>query len=301
MRRPLDGVLLLDKPIGVSSNNILQRVKWLYRAERAGHTGTLDPLATGLLPLAFGEATKFSQGLLDADKRYRATIRFGATTSTADAEGEVLERRAVTFDEAALLAALERFTGAIEQVPPMYSALKRDGKPLYAYARAGIELERQPRAVTIHALRLVSYRAPDAVVDVDCSKGTYVRTLAEDIGRVLGAGAHLAALRRTGVGALDVSNALAVATIEQASESERDALLAPIDALVAAYPRADVDADAARAFGHGQTVHPIAPPRPAPAVEISLVRIYGPADQFLGVGTLGVDGRLAPSRVAALR
>ena len=171
MRRPLDGVLLLDKPIGVSSNNILQRVKWLYRAERAGHTGTLDPLATGLLPLAFGEATKFSQGLLDADKRYRATIRFGATTTTADAEGEVLECRAVTFDEAALLVALDRFTGPIEQVPPMYSALKRDGKPLYAYARAGVELERAPRAVTIHALRLVSYRAPDAATISRESRG----------------------------------------------------------------------------------------------------------------------------------
>src|SRR5471032_2970792 len=201
-RRALDGVLLLDKPLGLSSNDALIRAKGMYRVKKAGHTGTLDPLATGLLPLCFGEATKFSQDLLEADKTYEATMRLGIRTTTGDAEGEAIDTREVTCDEAAVRAALPKFLGEITQVPPMYSALKRDGKPLYEYARAGQTVEREGRNVTIHALDLIACALPDVTFRVTCSKGTYVRTLAEDIGETLGCGAHLVALRQIGVGVL---------------------------------------------------------------------------------------------------
>src|SRR5512145_1232425 len=193
----VDGVLLLDKPVGVTSNRALQTARRLLNARKAGHTGTLDPMASGLLPVMLGEATKFSADLLDADKSYRATVRLGVTTTTGDGEGEVIERRPVALAPGDVEAALQRLTGAIEQVPPMHSALKREGRPLYELARAGIEVERAPRPVRIDRLQVVE-RADDALVlDVDCSKGTYVRVLAEDLGRALGCGAHLAALRRT--------------------------------------------------------------------------------------------------------
>ena len=195
-RRVLDGVLLLDKPLGLSSNDALIRAKRIYLAKKAGHTGTLDPLATGLLPLCFGEATKFSQDLLEADKTYEATMRLGVRTTTGDAEGEALQTRDVTCDEAAIHAAMAHFRGEIAQVPPMYSALKRDGKPLYEYARAGQTVEREARNVTIHALEMIACALPDVTFRVTCSKGTYARTLAEDIGEKLGCGAHLVALPR---------------------------------------------------------------------------------------------------------
>src|SRR5262245_61143504 len=199
-RRPVHGVLLLDKPLGLSSNDALQKAKRLFNAEKAGHTGTLDPLASGLLPLCFGAATKFAQACLDADKRYRATLALGERTASGDRETPVLERREVAVDRAAIDTALQRFTGTIEQIPPMHSALKKDGKALYAYARAGVELEREPRRVTIHRIDVVSWRGGELVLDVACSKGTYVRTLADDIGQALGCGAHLSALQRTGAG-----------------------------------------------------------------------------------------------------
>ncbi|HEY2976861.1 MAG TPA: tRNA pseudouridine(55) synthase TruB, partial [Burkholderiaceae bacterium] len=211
-RRALHGVLLLDKPVGLSSNDALQKAKRLYRAEKAGHTGTLDPLASGLLPICFGAATKFSQVSLDADKAYRATLKLGQTTTTGDAEGEVTRQRPVQVDRAAIDAACARFSGEIEQVPPMHSALKKDGRALYEYARNGIEVERAPRRVTIHAIAIVDWHDDALVIDVSCSKGTYIRTLAEDIGEALGCGAHLSALRRIGSGALRVEQAV---TLEQ--------------------------------------------------------------------------------------
>lgn len=293
VRRRVDGVLLLDKPLGWSSNQALQRVKTFYRAERAGHTGTLDPLATGLLPIALGAATRFAQGLLDADKGYRATLRLGVRTATGDAEGEVLEERTVAVDRAGLEAALARFRGEIEQVPPMYSALKRDGRPLYELARRGETVERAARRVTIHRLALVSFDPPEAVIEVDCSKGTYVRTLAEDIGAALGCGAHLTGLRRTRIGRFDLERARTVASIEAAPEAERDAWLLPPDALLPEMDAATLDAGAAERFCHGQTVAaPGATGGPA-----APVRVYAPDGSFLGLAQRTADGRLEPERV----
>jgi len=276
-RRALHGVLLLDKPPGVSSNDALQQVKRLYRAEKAGHTGTLDPLATGLLPIAFGAATKFSQLGLDADKRYLATLALGVTTTTGDAEGDVVNRRdaAVTREQAATACAA--LTGAIEQLPPMHSALKHEGRALYAYARAGIEVERAPRRVTIHRIDIVECEAGRMVIDVTCSKGTYIRTLAEDLGAALGCGAHLAALRRTASGALRIAAAHTIEQLQALDETGRDALLLPADALLAGAPEVRLaDEDAGR-FLSGLRRRLDAPDAP-------LVRVYGPARAFLGSG-----------------
>jgi len=291
-RRPVDGVLLLDKPIGFTSNAALQKARWLLNAAKAGHTGTLDPLATGLLPLCFGEATKFSSELLDADKAYRATLQLGVTTDTADAEGSVLQTRPVNVTESQFRKALEPFVGEQDQIPPMYSALKRDGKPLYEYARQGIELERKPRRITIERIELVSFSGDQAVIDVDCSKGTYVRTLAADIGEVLGCGAHLAALRRTRIGRLTLDGAVALEAFENASLEARDALLAPADALVADLPLADLTvAESARVL-HGQGVR-----WNAGAGE--RWRLYSPEKVFLGLGEMSPDGWLNPRRLVA--
>jgi tRNA pseudouridine55 synthase len=275
-RRAVHGVLLLDKPLGLSSNDALQRAKRLYRAEKAGHTGTLDPLATGLLPLCFGAATKFSQVSLDADKRYRATLRFGVTTTTADAEGDMLETRDANVTRALLQAVCEHFTGKIEQVPPMHSALKRDGKPLYEYARAGIELERAARTVTIHAIDIVGGEHDQWTLDVRCSKGTYIRTLAADIGAALGCGAHLAALRRTGSGALGVADALTLDQLEAMDEADRDAALKEADALLADWPVVRLDEEGAGRFLAGVRRRTELPDAPH-------VRVYGPDRRaFLG-------------------
>src|SRR6476620_10919129 len=214
-KRAVHGVLLLDKPLGLSSNDALQKVKRLYRAEKAGHTGTLDPLATGLLPLCFGAATKFAQVSLDADKRYLATLRLGVTTTTGDREGDVVRTvHDITVERDALTRACEQFVGEIDQVPPMHSALKRDGKPLYEYARAGIEVERVARRVRIHSIRVVEGEGDLWTIDISCSKGTYIRTLGEDIGVTLGCGAHLDALRRVASGALDLATASTLAQLD---------------------------------------------------------------------------------------
>ena len=247
-RRTLHGVLLLDKPLGWTSNDALQKAKGILRAEKGGHTGTLDPLATGLLPLCFGAATKFSQASLDADKRYRATLRLGQRTSTGDGEGAVIDERPVQLDRAAVEAACARFTGPIEQIPPMHSALKHEGRALYDYARAGIEIERAPRKVTIHAIDIVHWQDAELVIDVSCSKGTYIRTLAEDIGQELGCGAHLSALRRTGSGALAVEQAITLEALQALNEAERDALLLPPDVLVAGWPAVHLPDDEAGRF-----------------------------------------------------
>ena len=247
-RRPLHGVLLLDKPLGWTSNDALQKCKGLLRAEKGGHTGTLDPLATGLLPLCFGAATKFSQVSLDADKRYRATVRLGQRTSTGDGEGEVLEERAVVVDAAGIAAACARFSGEIDQRPPMHSALKHQGRALYEYARQGIEVERAARRVTIHRIDIVSWQSALLVIDVDCSKGTYIRTLAEEIGALLGCGAHLAALRRTGCGALRLEDAVTIDALGGMDEAGREARLLPADRLLAAWPEVQLPDDEAGRF-----------------------------------------------------
>lgn len=254
-RRPVHGVLLLDKPIGLSSNQALQKAKWLLRAEKAGHTGTLDPLATGVLPLCFGAATKFSQMHLDADKAYETTVRLGIKTSTADAEGDVLSERPVDVSQAKLDAVLQRFTGPIAQVPPMHSALKKDGKALYEYARAGIEVEREPRHVVIYALKELpaptDSAQPAIKLVVECSKGTYIRTLGEDIGEALGCGAHLSALRRTRTGGFDTSQCVSFEALEAMTEEQRLACLLPVDALLPQHVTVTLDGENAARFLSG--------------------------------------------------
>ena len=297
-RRTVHGVLLLDKPLGLSSNDALQKAKRLFRAEKAGHTGTLDPLATGLLPLCFGAATKFSQVSLDADKCYLATLCLGRTTTTGDTEGEVLHTRELRVDRAAVDAACARFTGRIEQVPPMHSALKHEGRALYAYARAGIEVERNPRSVEIHHIHVIDWQDDRLLLDVRCSKGTYIRTLAQDLGEALGCGAHLTALRRTASGGLSVDDAVTLDRLAELDEAGRDALLQPADALLAGWPRVQLPDDEAGRFLTGLR-------RRVSLADAAAVRVYGPDDAFLGSahiagGELIADRLLSPAEVAGL-
>jgi tRNA pseudouridine55 synthase len=293
-RRQIDGVLLLDKPLGLSSNDALVRAKRLFNAKKAGHTGTLDPLATGLLPLCFGEATKFSQDLLEADKTYESTLKLGERTATGDAEGEVVASRPVECEERAVAEVLARFRGEILQVPPMYSALKRDGKPLYEYARAGQTLEREARAVTIHSLELIGCTLPFVTIRVTCSKGTYVRTLGEDIGEALGCGAHLTMLRRTGVGTLTLDHAVTLEQLDAVEPDGRAALLAPVDALLGSFEAITLDEEQARRFMHGQRLRV----SDRGSDERARVRIYSPDARLLGTAQLE-DGVLAPERLIA--
>ncbi|MBK9704997.1 MAG: tRNA pseudouridine(55) synthase TruB [Betaproteobacteria bacterium] len=275
-RRRVDGILLLDKPPGVTSNAALQRARRAYRAEKAGHTGTLDPLASGLLPLCFGEATKFAQSLLDSRKEYVATLAFGTSTTTGDAEGEVVDTAPVDFSPADLAATLRRFEGEILQLPPLHSALKFEGRAYYEYARAGQEVPRTPRPVTIEALEIVECALPRAVVRVACSKGTYVRVLAEDIARALGSRAHLAGLRRTRSGPFRVADAIGLDALEAADPAGIDAFLLPVDAALAGLPRRDLDAPEAAALHHGRTVA-------CRAEADGSYRCYGPDGAFCGV------------------
>lgn len=291
--RKVDGVVLLDKPLGMSSNQALQTVRRLFGAAKAGHTGTLDPLATGLLPLCFGEGTKFAGELLGADKRYLARIRLGITTDTADAEGRVLTECPVDVSADQLASVLEGFRGEINQVPPMYSALKRDGKPLYEYARAGIELVREPRQVRIIELRLGATELPFFDIDVLCSKGTYIRTLAADIGERLGCGAHLAGLRRTAIGSLDIEGAVTLEAIEATTETDRMAMLLPPDGLLASVPIAHLDAEQTCRMRQGQAL--LWPAREG--LFADRFRLYSAQGDFLGVGRLGADGMLRPERL----
>jgi tRNA pseudouridine55 synthase len=269
----IDGVVLLDKPAGMSSQGAVTAVKRAFNADKAGHTGTLDPMATGLLPICLGEATKYSQDLLEADKAYIAQVKFGSRTDTGDAEGQIIaELPLPTFaDEAAIRIALEallpKFTGSITQVPPMYSALKRDGKPLYEYARAGVELEREPREITIHAIRWTNIQWPEATLEVSCSKGTYIRVLAEDIGNALGCGAHLVGLRRTEVGHLNLEQSFTLESIQQGLQDSSTYIL-PVDALLQTLPHLTVDEQQAKRLEMGQRV-----PLNLPPIE-ALVRIY---------------------------
>jgi len=301
-RRAVHGVLLLDKPIGLSSNDALQKAKWLLRAEKAGHTGTLDPLATGLLPLCFGAATKFAQVSLDADKSYRATLRLGQTTRTGDAEGEILRERPVAVDRAALEAACAHWTGAIRQLPPMYSALKHNGKALYEYARQGLEIERAERDVTIHTIAITHWH-PDhpetATIEVRCSKGTYIRTLAESIGETLGCGAHLVGLRRTASGPLTLDGAVTLEALEAMPEAERESCLARPDTLLADWPAVRLDANEAARFLTGLR-------RRTPEPDCAHLRVYGPEPHALlgsahiTAGELIADRLLSPAEVQGL-
>lgn len=290
MRRRLNAALLLDKPVGITSNAALQTVKRLYGARKAGHAGTLDPLASGLLLVLFGEATKFAGPLLDSAKEYLARVKLGETTTTGDAEGATIERREVRLQESEIEAALRRFRGPILQVPPMYSALKHQGRPLYSLAREGRSVERQPREVLIHELELLGRTADELDLRVRCSKGTYVRTLAEDIGTVLGVGGHLAALRRTAVGPLDLRGATPLAELGSLSEMERDARLLPLEALLQGLPRAELEASLESRFRNGQPVH-------YPRGEAGLCGVFDANGRLIGLGQRGEDGQLRPLRL----
>ena len=285
----IDGALLVDKPVGASSNFVLQKCKKLLEARKAGHAGTLDPLASGLLIALFGEATKFAGLLLDSEKEYVAMLKLGETTSTGDAEGEVLEKKPVTVTEGQVRQILGRFRGEIEQVPPMHSALKRDGVPLYKLARKGESVERQPRRVRILNLELIDFKSPLAEIRVLCSKGTYVRTLAEDIGAALGTGAHLAALRRTGSGRFRVDDAVDVAALEAMTLQGRRGRLLPVDSLLSQLPRVELDAAAEARLRNGQALEMAALPEGVSAV-------YGPGGALIGLGR-AESGTLRPLRL----
>ena len=291
----VDGVLLLDKPVGLSSNDALMKAKRVFNAKKAGHTGTLDPFATGLLPLCFGEATKFSQDLLEADKTYEATVHLGIMTTTGDTEGEVIEQREVDVTREQIEAALARFRGPIFQVPPMYSALKRDGKALYEYAREGITLEREARPVTIHGLSLIDYTAPHLKILVTCSKGTYVRVLGEDIGAALGCGAHLNALRRVQVGALSIENMITLEDLQ--AHPDPLSLLAPVDALLSSFPSVELTPELAKRFLNGQRLALGKESLMVPA-ELGRVRVYHEG-KLLGTANLQEYAILAPERLIA--
>ena len=290
-KRPLDGVLLFDKPLELSSNVALQKVRRLFQAEKAGHTGTLDPLATGLLPICFGEATKFSNALLDADKTYRALLRLGQTTTTGDAEGEIVTEHPVEVRQSDVDAVLAKFRGAIQQLPPMHSALKHQGKPLYEYIRKGETVERELRSVTIHELVLNAFSGNEMDISVRCSKGTYVRTLAEDIGAALGCGAHLIGLRRTAIAHFDLRDAYSLPQLEAMTGVERDACVLPPEALMPEMPRLHLDAIQIKRLAQGQRL----------ALDTGLpdgrVSLYGPQG-FIGMGLLQ-GRRLVPQRLLA--
>jgi tRNA pseudouridine55 synthase len=253
-RRAIDGVLLLDKAVGLSSNAALQRVRRLYRAEKAGHTGTLDPLASGLLPICFGEATKFAHMLLEGDKTYAATVRLGLTTTTGDAEGDPVDERPVCVSRRDIEGALARFVGSIAQIPPRHAALKYRGRNYYEYAREGIAIPRIAREVIIHELALEGWSSPDVEISVRCGKGTYVRVLAEDLGAALGCGGHLSALRRVASGGFDIGDSLSLEALEALDDAARDARLLPVDALLSTLPRLDLDAADAWRLGCGQAI-----------------------------------------------
>jgi tRNA pseudouridine55 synthase len=290
--KQVDGVLLLDKSFGMTSNDALQKARRLFSAAKGGHTGTLDPMATGLLPLCFGEATKFSADLLDADKTYEAELLLGVTTDSGDADGAVTATAAVNVAESDILRVLPQFTGPIMQVPPMHSALKRDGRPLYELARQGIVVEREARAVVIHEIRLLAFSGEKIRLSVSCSKGTYIRVLAEDIGAMLGCGAHLTALRRTRVGDLTLDAAMTLAQIDAVEESARIACLQPVDALLQSLPCCTVSGEAEQRFRHGNPVE-------LPAGLSGKIRVYA-GDMLIGVGEPGQGGRLWPKRLVQL-
>ncbi|WP_288234279.1 tRNA pseudouridine(55) synthase TruB [uncultured Haemophilus sp.] len=294
--RDVHGVFLLDKPQGISSNDIMQKVKRLFQANKAGHTGALDPLATGMLPICLGEATKFSQFLLDSDKRYFVTAKLGERTDTSDAEGQVVETREVNVFEADILAALPQFRGDILQVPTMFSALKHNGKPLYEYARQGITVEREARPITIFELKFVEYQAPYLSLEVHCSKGTYIRTLVDDLGEVLGCGAHVSVLRRLAVGDYPVEEMMPIEELQLLAESfpqqELHRLLLPMDTAVASLPQINLDESQTKAVKFGQRV------KFENGEQVyGLVRLFSNTRQFLGVAEITADNVIRPNRM----
>ncbi len=295
VKRNINGVLLLDKPLGFSSNQALQKVKWLFQAAKAGHTGTLDPLATGLLPICLGEATKFAQYVTDADKTYIATVKFGETTTTGDAEGEILTKHPVDFDLKKLSLVCDAFVGEISQVPPMYSALKFEGKALYEYAREGVDIERKARLVNITSIQIDSFENEVAVLTVSCSKGTYIRTLAEDIGHKLGCGAHLIGLRRTETAGYMIEDAITLEALEllvkETPVGALAELLLPMDSAIAYLPRVLLNADASHYLMQGQAVWQ------SGVIPEGELRLYDDKNQFLGLGVLQEDGKIAPKRL----
>lgn len=295
--RDVNGIVLLDKPIGITSNGALQTVKRLFQARKAGHTGSLDPLACGLLPLCFGSATKVSAFLLESDKEYQVTVKLGEKTTTGDAEGEVTSRRdAGAVSDAAIAAVLPRYTGSIQQIPPMHSAIKQNGQPLYKLAHQGIEVERQPREVTIYDLRLLRRDGDALDLAVSCSKGTYIRTLAEDIGETLGVGAHVSALRRTAAGPFQASQMVDLETLQAAAEQGLAALgdfLLPMDAALEKWPDVCLSEDMAYFVRQGQ---PVFVPK---APTSGWVKLRTADRRFLGVGRVLEDGRVAPKRLVS--
>ena len=291
-KREIDGVFLLDKPLGFSSNQALKKIQWLFNAKKAGHTGTLDPMASGLLPICLGEATKFSHRLLDANKSYIAIIHLGVTTSTGDQEGEVVSEKKVALNEAQLKDTLKKFIGDITQIPPMYSALKFAGKPLYEYAREGIEIERKSRLIKIYDIKLISIEESIITIEVDCSKGTYIRTLAEDIGKTLGCGAHLKGLTRTQTGNFKLSDALTIEALEAMSMPSREKVLLPTDALLEGLSSIKLTMAQTEAIKKGQSIDFI-------SENDKEVRLYSASGQFVGVGQSDLQGRLFPKRLIA--
>ncbi len=294
VKRKVNGILLLDKPLGYSSNQALQKIKWLFQAEKAGHTGTLDPLATGLLPICLGEATKFAQYVTDADKTYIAKIKLGVQTTTGDAEGEVIESKPVNITVSEFEQACQQFLGEINQVPPMYSALKHDGKALYEYARAGVEIARPARQVTIKNITVDAFSGADAVITVTCSKGTYIRTLAEDIGKMLNNHAHLIGLRRTQTAGYDLADAMTIEAVESLTLEERDATLLSVDSAIAMLPHVMISEDSAFYFKQGQAVWQ------SGKIPEGDLRVYEEKGTFLGLGRLLDDGKVAPKRLVKL-
>lgn len=293
VKRPkhcIDGVLLLDKPVGCSSTQALQKAKWLLSARKAGHTGTLDPFASGLLPLCFGEATKFAQVLLDSNKTYIADVHLGVRTTSGDTEGAIVSEQAVQVSEAQILTALQAFLGAQQQTPPMTSALKHQGKALYEYARAGIEIPRESRAIVIFRLQLLSCFENGFRMLVSCSKGTYIRVLAQDIGDYLGCGAHLTYLRRTQTANLSLENAVTLEYLENTEENQRVALLLPVDCLLADYPALHLSAEDRFALQQGRDL-------PSPSTTLGRYRLYDTAGDFFGLGLINAEARLVSQRL----
>ena len=292
LKREIDGVFLLNKPLGFSSNQALKKIQWLFNAKKAGHTGTLDPMASGLLPICIGEATKFSNRLLEANKTYIATVQLGLTTTTGDQEGGVVSQKEVVLKPNQLQETLQKFTGDITQIPPMFSALKFEGKPLYEYARQGIEIERKPRPVTIYDIKLNKIEESIVILEVICSKGTYIRTLAEDIGHALGCGAHLKGLERTQTGNFQLPDALTIEALEAMSMASREKTLLPVDALLEGLSSIELTVTEIEAIKKGQAIDFI-------SENDNELRLYGASGQFLGVGQPDLQGHLFPKRLIA--
>lgn len=289
--RDVDGIILLDKPIGISSNQALQKVRYLFKANKAGHTGSLDPLATGMLPICFGEATKFSAYLLDASKSYRADCQLGKTTSTGDAEGEVTSQRPVEVNQTMLDSVLKSFVGQLEQIPPMHSAVKVNGQRLYKLARNGREIERSARTIEIHSLDQVAFENDRLVIDVSCSKGTYIRTLAEDIGEALGCGAYLSDLQRTGVHPFWQQPCYSLPELQEMAESSLDTCLLPVQAALSDFPELIVDGATAVSLKQGRVIQLDS------AIASGLINLLAENGQFIGIGEAGIDGQISPKRL----